>query len=178
MPPTDTDIYPGQHNKAKQDEVGNVGAVAVTEIRESALESPVEDGPESSEAWVGELKSVQDESRMFIKMWVKANDPEKPFDEKIKMGIEVLKKFNELIKKHLNNAEVEIEILKKFNLLNIYLGQGAVKTSEFFELFVQELMEKKPLKVSYDAVMESLKDHENGSLIAGYYGHVYKLQEG
>lgn len=141
--------------KAKQDEVGNVGSVAVTEIRESALESPVEDGPESSEAWVGELKSVQDESRMFIKMWVKANDPEKPFDEKIKMGIEVLTKFNELIKKHLNNAEVEIEILKKFNLLNIYLGQGAVKTSEFFELFVQELMEKKPLKVSYDAVMES-----------------------
>lgn len=160
--------------KAKQDEVGNVGAVAVTEIRESALESPVE----SSEAWGEELKSVQDESRMFIKIWAKAKGPEGPFDEKINMGIEVLKKFNKLIEKYRNNAEVEIEILKKFNILNIYLGQGAVKTSEFFELFVQELREKKPLKVSYDAVMGSLKDHETGSLIAGYYGHVYKLQEG
>lgn len=166
--------------KAKQDEVGNVGAVAVTEIKESSLESPAEDGPESSGAWVGELTSVQNKSRMFIRMWAQKplKDTGGPFDEKIKMGIEVLKEFNKLIKKYLNNAEVEIEILKKFNLLNIYLGQGAVKTSEFFELFVQELKEKKPLKVSYDDVMGSLKDHENGSLIAGYYGHVYnKLQE-
>lgn len=161
--------------KAKQDEVGNVGAVAVTEIRESALESPVE----SSEAWGDELESVQDESRMFIKMW--AQKPSKvtggPFDEKIKKGIEVLKKFNELIKKYLTNAEAEIEILKKFNLLNIYLGQGTVKSSKFFCAFVQELREEKPLKVPYDNVKECLRDYDNGYLIAGYYGHVYKLQE-
>ena len=160
--------------KAKQNEIGNVGAVAVTEIRESALESPAE----SSEPWGDELKSVQDESRMFIKMWAKAKDPEGPFDEKVKMGIEVLKKFNKLIEKYLNNAEVEIEILKKFNLLNIYLGQGAVKTSEFFELFVQELREKKPLYVSYNGVKKSLESLKDSDKIAGYYGHLYNLQEG
>lgn len=166
--------------RAKQDEIGNVGVAVVSEIMG---ESPLvtSDADESPQVWGDKLKSVQDESKLFIKMWAQKplKDERGPFDKKIRTGIRVLKKFNELIKNYIGNAEVMTEILKKFNLINIYLGQEAVKTSEFYGQFVQELKERKPLKVSYAEVKKCLKDNDKATLIAGYYGRgVYELQEG
>lgn len=163
--------------KEKKGQIDNAGDAAVSEVREER--SSMSEVVPKDATWQNDLVPVQNKSKDFIRMWSRRRSDFKGgrFDEKIELGISVLKDFDAIIEKYLADVEAESEILNKLNLFNIYLGQRAVRESDFYDEFLGRMRRVRPLSVPCDKVTEAVERSENGALRAGYYAKLYKLQE-
>lgn len=126
------------------------------------------------------LDKIQGYFTKFVKMWPTYahtnSEREQTFSKKMNLGIKVLRMLNEHIR---NNSGRDLAPwLGLVNGINVYLGQ--VKKSDFYDRFVEQIREEKPLTETVEIIGEKLQGVKdlNSKIYVGFYRSLYRHQMG